>query len=764
MQRIAWRDNGLVIAAIGAGILLTLVIVESLLLNIHYQEPVLFVDIQGATEEDGDESDEVAALSAADELTARTIVTRLMAKPDGDYSWSGIQQQFPQVSEAVWIEVAMGANKRRYLHSAEQIFAGLLANNQGSVDVQFQYAKLASDNDDDKLAVTRYQHLLQIHPNHQASLINLGLLLARLNQHTEAVNILSRAIDTTSGSRKAKALSIRASSYMNLGDYPQALTDFQTSIQFRPNHASTWRKLANALLSSGADDAVVLQAFDKAASLQTNYLQALHERGQFHWLRGDFNNARRDLEQVSAIAPDYQPVRWTLLHLYIAIDKRRSAKNTFKWLRKQSLSSEETLFLNGLENFLGQDFDQALRYFVKLRDDPEAHWHNYYRAVCAIRLTGETAIEPMALLQNVAASPWHRSQAQLAMADWYIQQQDFDDGLTILQSLSDRHSHSHYYAYQLGKAYLDADYYLQAASALQRATSLDPDDSQSRLSLAVAYRRGEQTELALKTYQDLLVQEPDHRTGRYNYAWLLERLDRDAEAVEQLQQLLVIEPGHVSAQILLAELYRDQNRFAEAISLLNDVLTEEPVNHDARELLAEVQYQNQALEPALEEVNRLLVLSAGRVSAQMLKSDILSELGQLQAAADTLLAIPAPKANRNTVIKLFNVGVRALRDDQLQLAEVCNRAAIEIDPDYDKAWVNLSSALNRAERFEETVTLLESRPDLLSQNVKLVTNLAGAYQLMGNYRQVIALLEPLQQQNNLSEEGKVVLADSYSAL
>ena len=109
---------------------------------------------------------------------------------------------------------------------------------------------------------------------------------------------------------------------------------------------------------------------------------------------------------------------------------------------------------------------------------------------------------------------------------------------------------------------------------------------------------------------------------------------------------------------------------------------------------------------------------------------------------------------------MFNIGKRALDAGQLTLAERCYQTLVIWDPDYDKAFVNLSAALNRQEKFAATLAVLEPRTDLLAKNHKLAINLAEAHHALGNNQQVITLLEPLQAERLLSEEAQLVLADS----
>ncbi len=777
MNQIPWRDNGLLISALGVVLLIALVLTEMVFQQIKYQQPVIHFDLQVDYEVDTEEDSDTSVSLSSDELAiVRSIISKIVGQEDKDISWEWLRQQYPEATNQIWLDVAKSASKRRYRKTANAIVERILQQEPESLDALYQSAKLASDTDNEVEAIEKYQHLLGIYPNHQASLINLGLLLSRQGRYQEAIAVQTNAVEVSSGIRKAKAYSIRASGHIGLENYLAAVSDFQSSIQYRPTHAPTWRKLANTLLLAGGDKLEVLKAFNQSVSMQADYLQALHDRGRFHWLRGEYAFARQDLEKIKAVAPDFESARWTLLHLYIAIDRMRSAHEEVRWLKKQKLSETEDDFLQAIEWWIDEDYTKAQKSFASLSVGRSNRlWAKYYLSLSHLhvkeRRSDKSSVEKakeladkIDLLRPVSADQWLSSLGKIALANTLFELQQNDDAISILQQLAFEYPQSHSYAYLLGKMYLDADLYLEAASALQRAQKLKQDDSQTRLSLAVAYRRAGQNELALKTYEALLTVEPNHRTGRYNYARLLDRIDRDDEAVEQYLLALERDPDNINIMYRLANLYTGQEQYQSAINLIEEALAARPTFHRARELLVEINFRQNNLDAALTEINRLLVLDQSRLSAKLLKSDILRDQQQLQQAADILLEIPAENTSRNLLVKLFNIGKRALDNNQLLLAENCNNEVINRDPTFDKAWVNLSSALNRSEKYEDTVKLLSNQSELLAGNHKLTINLAQAHHLLGNSRVAITLLEPLQRQDLLSDEGELVLAASYQNL
>ena len=771
VRKIPWRDNGLLLAALGLLVFVVLTATEVFLQETHYQDRVISVALQADNETDSEEENETTIALTPEQLSqVNALVKTLGLDADVAFNWARFKSEHPEVSDALWREFAIQAARENYPHSASAVLAYLLKSNPQSEDLLFHYAKVGSDSGQDEQAVLRYQQLLSLHPNHQASYINLGLALARLGRHSAVLEIMAQAIELSSGERKAKAYSIRGSSLVALAEYSAAVQDFNSAIEYRPDHAPTWRKLAKAKMLVGDLDTEVELAYNRAISLKPDSLISLHERARFYWLQGKVELARVELENIRTIAEDYQPARWTLLHLYTALEKENSAGKELKWLRQQQPKKQERILLTGVQHTIDKQWAEASQEFQKLVQvefNEDNAWALYYLCQATTQLNRPLEQTLIPKLQNLLHDQWLGALATQALANYYIAQDQGVEGIALMQALSFAHPDSHYYAYLLGRMYLDADQPIEAASALQRAVKIDESDTQTLLSLAIAYNRAEQIELALATYEKILSLRENHRAALFNYANVLAKIDQKDDAIDTFNRLLEVDTNNNRARYLLARLYADTNAFTNSNALLQDALAEDATYHLARELLVENYFQQGSLDAALTEVERLLVLERDHLDGLALKSDILRDLGQLQAAAAVLIELMdqyPDNISRNTIIKLYNIGKRALDADELVLAEISNRRVIESDPSFDKAWVNLSSALLKQDKAAEVISLLKDEGDLLAMNSKLTINLAEAYHLAGQSQVAVNLLEPLKQRDLLSGEGQLILAKSYNAL
>ena len=153
----------------------------------------------------------------------------------------------------------------------------------------FAYAQSLSGLSRDAQAMLAYQKHVDAFPNHQAGHINYGLLLARYKRHDEALVILTRAAEITSGSRRGKALSLSGTPLMALGRYEEAVSAYERSIEYRPTNGPTWRKLAIARASvQSIPSAAVIKTFQQADALSPGSAKTQKAWAQYYFSTGPF--------------------------------------------------------------------------------------------------------------------------------------------------------------------------------------------------------------------------------------------------------------------------------------------------------------------------------------------------------------------------------------------------------------------------------------------------------------------------------------------
>ena len=150
-----------------------------------------------------------------------------------------------------------------------------------------------------------YRTHISQNPNHQAGHINYAIYLANLDQREEAIRVLQRAIEITSGNRKGKSYSLLGIQKVHLAAYQDAVDSFERSIQLRPGHGPTWRRLASAkakLPDYTQQD--VISTFQKSDAVSPENANTKEELAAYLFSIGRFDEALPYYREASKLAPE----------------------------------------------------------------------------------------------------------------------------------------------------------------------------------------------------------------------------------------------------------------------------------------------------------------------------------------------------------------------------------------------------------------------------------------------------------------------------
>ncbi|MGH1469707.1 MAG: tetratricopeptide repeat protein [Cellvibrionaceae bacterium] len=774
MKTIRWRDNGLFLTCTVIVIAGLFVASEIAIEIIVPKNPTLSVSIVNENEIDDEEViDDAKTLTEVDKSQISEISDYVADKKDAQFTMVELGEEYPEISDRVWLEVAKQLRKDKKIQHAFVLLESLIKKDPDNINILFQLARVRSSLGETDKAIATYKNLLSIQSNHQLSRMNLGLLLTEKKEFLAASEEFTHAIDITSGRRKAKSLASRGSCYIELKRYQEAVLDFDKSIQYRPTDSTVWRKLANAQLLNNEPPESIRETFDRAIALQPDYLAALHDRAYLRWMSQDFDGARSDLEHISRVAPDFVPSRWTLTYLYLTLDKNQAARKEIHWLRKQGINEQNQMFLLGLENISNQEWDLATENFNQyhsLRSDkgqleeitPDAYrieqWVTYFSSLSDFYGQEKNVELALNKMDSLSANKWLGPISLLQKSYFLNETRDYEGAIQVLSSLQERYSKSPTLFYWLGRNLLAANDPVNAVSAFRSASKLEDDNSQYKLSLALAYSRSGDIEKSVQKYEELLSDHPKHKVGHYNYAVLLSSQDNPEEAVKLYERAIELDPEYTNAKLNLALLHKKQKNYSEAMEWLQDLIDEDPTRQNIRMHMAETWNQQGDPEKALGEIERALTLDDKFVEAHILKSLILTQQGDISAAANELIPLPNDVfTSRKMLVRLYNLGVKALKKQDVDLAEACNDKVLAVNPIFEKALVNQSIIYNRSDRYAETVELLADKSELVKNNIKLLNGLSKAYQALDEKKKVIALLEPLEKEQLLTPVTQKIL-------
>ena len=238
-------------------------------------------------------------------------------------------------------------------------------SDSSAVSLQFTNALNLSRQGKTQQAIIGYQQILEQRPNHQMAAINLVILLKRSQGCEKLEPLMLRAIEISSGKRKAKAHSLLASCLSESEQYKLALTHLDKSLQFRPNHAGTWLKRARLQQKANLDYAQVLISFEKALAMnEKNNLLRL-EVARYQQKHLDFSNSIKTIKAKYKSLKNSLAANKILAWNYLELSKSNNARKHASQVQK--LQSKDSLYSMAFNTYLEGDLSLALTQLAQLK-------------------------------------------------------------------------------------------------------------------------------------------------------------------------------------------------------------------------------------------------------------------------------------------------------------------------------------------------------------------------------------------------------------
>jgi tetratricopeptide (TPR) repeat protein len=201
-------------------------------------------------------------------------------------------------------------------------------------------------------AISVYEAIISRNDNHQIASVNLALLMLKQHGCEKASVNINHAIAISRGSRLAKGLSMKGYCLSESKQFEQAIVAFNRSIEFRPNHAVTWRRLAKAQEALGVEVTTIVTTMERALSLDSKnndwrmHLAAFqHERldfrGSINTIKDSYSSMKTSYSAQVLLAWNYLELeRWNNAKKHIEISEELD-KSKFELLKAMKFYSEK---------------------------------------------------------------------------------------------------------------------------------------------------------------------------------------------------------------------------------------------------------------------------------------------------------------------------------------------------------------------------------------------------------------------------------------
>lgn len=193
----------------------------------------------------------------------------------------------------------------------------------------------------------------------------------------------------------------------------------------------------------------------------------------------------------------------------------------------------------------------------------------------------------------------------------------------------------------LGAARLNRDDPQEAATALERATRLDPTDAHGPANLGVAYRRlGRLTE-AEASYREAIVRDQTLAAAPANLGRLLHAQERWDEAEACYRQALALAPNNRGVRLELGNILQDRGRLQEAEATYRELLERDPQSLDGLNNLGSVLRHLGRAEEAEAQYRAALALAPENPGIHANIAELLDATNQTEALRAHLAQVPA---------------------------------------------------------------------------------------------------------------------------
>ena len=499
----------------------------------------------------------------------------------------------------------------------------LVEKNANDASLRFNLALTYRKHGDSQKAILHYQKLIEDFPDHQAGTINLGMLFKSEKMWSQAEQVLERAIKISNGKKKAKALAILGSVHLKQNHFEQALTAFQRSIQYRPDHATTWLLTAETMKNLQHPYRDVVTTYKRAANLAPSDHKILKDLGDYQLEQIEFVDAQKSYVRAIELSPHNLDAHRGLAWVHTELGVYEKAMKYWLWLEKNEKSKNRVKFAKLAQKVLEQIVDsnesgdyQPIEERYQL-DKPGIDFENLNLVLLEARSNNWISHDFSCIVTGKALDSFS-NRSLLKRAKCAINQKNTDNAEKLLAVLSRKRSNNSEILYLQGLSQLLSGNYEQAERHLVQANQLAP----GLLKIAIARIKNLITAEKFGLANDLISAELNRKKNQPEITRLageLAWLERSWAKTESIYRLLIEwEPENPEYRFRLAytQLQNGNKQFAK--SNLKELLTIDAEHIDGRLLLAQIHCNLGEISQCHLEAQRVLRLDKNNQLAKTL--------------------------------------------------------------------------------------------------------------------------------------------------
>jgi len=503
-----------------------------------------------------------------------------------------------------------------------------------------------------------------------------------------------------------------------------------TATAAHPGTMSTPDDTAREASQSEAYDNLTTADSDSTVTASSNPAAvALNDSASQFMASGDFKRAAGYLKKALSLDDGYARAHY---NLGIALQKQNKLGDAIKEYQR-AVDIRPTyyspIYNLGLLYYSISDFDKArewLKKAVAVRKSEESAPAHYnlglvYKHLGDLKASESSYTEALRLRPGYAEARYNLALLRMNDERYQLAVDDFEKAAALGMAKSKLFQN-------LGVCYAKLEDYEHSISAYRRALALDPNDPAVWFNLAMAFGRQEQADSSIAAYRRALELDPEYYQAHFNMAHVFSEQNQVDSALSHYRKAIELHSKYSKALFNMALLFSDREQYDSAAECYRKVVDLDPENQKALFNLGVAYGHLDKVDDAVKSYRELIdqdpvhekgLNNLGSAFMKLEKYDsALVYFGRLVGLTHDAQAY----FNRARAYRSLDSTGRAREDYQ---------KAIEIQPEYAKAYHNLAILEEEAGDYPRAIELLTRAVDLGENDWKSHWKLGQIYVKLG---------------------------------
>ncbi|MFO0699147.1 MAG: tetratricopeptide repeat protein [Nitrospira sp.] len=561
--------------------------------------------------------------------------------------------------------------------------------------------------------------------------------------------LTSTACDLASPEKKIAKHRERAQKYMETGQYPEAIIEYQNIVLLDPKNSETHYRLALALLKVGSIPSLqgAFAELSKTVELDKTNLDAQLKLGELYLLGSEPAKARERADIILASTPDNTEslilrgrsllsetrYREGIAELKKAIELNPKNMSPYISLAQAYFAMKDVVAAESTLNQALAMNPRALDIMLALGDFRDS--------------TGKSGQAEAIYRQAVETAPENEA-VYLKLASHYQSHNRLADAENTLQKLATVKPQAESPQLYRGDFFTSIGQLDKALTSYRRAIEIQPGSTSARDKIIANYLDTGKIQEAEEKVADILKHDEQDLMGRFFNARVKLGHSKTDDAITLLQGVLKDTPQFAGAHYFLGIAFMQKQQPTQARAALTDAVKYHPKLGEAHTALAQIYLAEGSTDLALQEAHVALQIDPRNIQAAIISGEAHLSKGEFAKSRQVFDLIS--KALPKEPIGPYHLGLVARSEKNtanalVHFEEALTRRPSAIEPLTQIAMIKTTQG-HHAEARQRVERQLEQHPqnphmqNLLGQLASIAKDYTRAEQ---SYRKAIALNDAL---------------------